>query len=92
MTDRIDTALSALRTALPEANLAGLERGVWAQIDRQKADAFRGRGLQVQFAATCAALLVGLLVSQFVGTVARPLMSEVAVLSDDSFLSSTLGS
>ena len=87
MTDRIDHMLKLLRATPAEEPLDRLESAVWARIDKQsRGDVFGGRTLQVQFAVTCGALLLGLAVAELAssGLMPRPLNSELIVLSDDS--------
>jgi hypothetical protein len=87
MTDRIDALLHRLKSAPVDRDLSGLEAQVWKQIDgTRSADLFGGRALQVQLAVSCGALLLGLAIAQFAGyaPMARPLNSEMVVLSDDS--------
>jgi hypothetical protein len=87
MTDRIDALLSRLKSAPPDHDLNRLEAAVWSRIDGQsRGDLFGGRTLQVQFAVSCAALLLGLAIARFSGYdfMPMPLNSELVVLSDDS--------
>lgn len=85
MTHRVDEMLGRLKALPRDHELDRLESAVFAKIDAQS-DGFAGRGLQVQLAVTCGALLLGLAVAQFAGTemMAMPLHSETIVLSDDS--------
>jgi hypothetical protein len=87
MADRIDALLDRLKAAPADQDLCGLERAVYARIQREsRADIFGGRILQVQLAVTCGALLLGLAIAQLAGygPMPRPLNSELVVLSDDS--------
>ena len=87
MTDRIDAGLDRLKSAPVDCDLSRLESAVWRRIDgRRGNDVFGWRTLQVQFAVSCAALLVGLAIAQLAGEgpMARALNSEMVVLSDDS--------
>ena|ERR1051325_1966660 len=89
MTDRIEALLSRLKSAPLDHNLARLEADVWGRIDRRsRGDVFGGRGLQVQLAVSCGALLLGLAIAHFAGYgfMPQPLNSELVVLSDDSAL------
>ena len=85
MTHRVDEMLGQLKALPRDHELDRLESAVFAKIDGQS-DGFAGRGLQVQLAVTCGALLLGLAVAQFAGAemMAVPLHSETIVLSDDS--------
>jgi hypothetical protein len=87
MPDRIDRLLARLRGAPSNDDLSALERAVWTQIERE-ADGFRGRSVQVQIAAACGALLLGLAMAQIIGFPPMPqrLSSERVVLSDDASL------
>ena len=83
MTDPIEKGLSTLRVAPLDCNLDDLESSVWARVEaRARADVFRGKTIQVQLAATCAALIMGLVMAEWVGHDAAPVVSEMAVLSD----------
>jgi len=87
MADRIDAGLNRLKSAPVDRDLSRLESQVWRRIDgTRSSDLFGGRTLQVQFAVSCAALLLGLAIAQLVGQgpMARVLSSEMVVLSDDS--------
>ncbi len=83
----IDRLLNQLKAAPPDCNLDRLEWAVWGRIaTRRQSDVFGGKTWQVQLAVSCGALILGLLVAQFVGTsmMPMPLNSESVVLSDDS--------
>jgi hypothetical protein len=87
MTDRIEEMLRRLRAASAERSLDHLESAVWARIEKQsRSDLFGGRSLQVQFAVSCVALLLGVLIARWAGVpmMSEPLNSEIVVLSDDS--------
>jgi hypothetical protein len=87
MTDRIDELLNRLKSAPADRDLSRLEAAVWSRVDRRsRSDVFGGRGLQVQLAVSCGALLLGLAIAHFAGYgfMPRPLNSELVVLSDDS--------
>jgi hypothetical protein len=87
MADRINAGLDRLKSAPLDCDLSRLEADVWRRIDGTRtADLFGGRTLQIQFAVSCAALLVGLAIAQLAGEspMARALNSEMVVLSDDS--------
>jgi hypothetical protein len=87
MTERLDALLNRLKSAPPDHDLARLEGAVLSRIGREgRGDVFGGRTLQVQFAVTCGALLLGLAVAELAGSglMPRPLNSELIVLSDDS--------
>ena len=86
MADRIDAGLDRLKSAPLDCDLSRLESEVWRRIDgTRSADLFGGRTLQVQFAVSCAALLLGLAIAQLAGEgpMARTPNSEMVVLSDD---------
>ena len=86
MTERLDVLLNRLKTAPADYDLARLEGTVLNRIAREgRGDVFGGRTLQVQFAVTCGALLLGLAVAELTGAglMPRPLNSELIVLSDD---------
>ena len=85
MTHKVDEMLGRLKALPRDHELDRLESAVFSRIDAQ-GDGFAGKGLQVQLAVTCGALLLGLAVAQFAGieTMAMPLHSETIVLSDDS--------
>src|ERR1700733_3922357 len=81
MADRLHAGLNRLQSAPSR-----LESEVWRRIDGTRStDLFSGRTLQVQFAVSCAALLLGLAIAQLAGEgpMARVLSSETVVLSDD---------
>ena len=84
MTHNVDQMLGRLKALPRDHELDQLESAVFSRIEAQ--DAFAGKGLQVQMAVTCGALLLGLAVAQFasIGQVTMPLNSETIVLSDDS--------
>jgi hypothetical protein len=88
MTDPVETGLNRLRIAArSDCDLGGLETAVWDRVEaRARSDIFRGKTLQIQLAVTCAALIVGLLMAEFVDSRAPMFQSETAVLSDDSGL------
>jgi hypothetical protein len=86
MTERLDALLNRLKSAPADHDLTRLEATVLSRIGRERrGDVFGGRTLQVQFAVTCGALLLGLAVAEFAGAglMPRPLNSELIVLSDD---------
>jgi hypothetical protein len=85
MNDRINKLLESLAAQGPDHDLSRLEANVWARIEKRR-DAFDGRALTVQLAATCGALLMGLAIAQLAGAsvMPQPLSSELIVLSDDS--------
>jgi len=86
MTERLDALLNRLKSAPADHDLARLEATVLSRIGRERrGDVFGGRTLQVQFAVTCGALLLGLAVAELAGAglMPRPLNSELIVLSDD---------
>ena len=86
MTERLDALLNRLKSAPADHDLARLEATVLSRIGRERrGDVFGGRTLQVQFAVTCGALLLGLAVAELAGAglMPRPLDSELIVLSDD---------
>ena len=86
MADRLDAGLNRLKSAPSDCDLSRLESEVWRRIDGTRStDLFSGRTLQVQFAVSCAALLLGLAIAQLAGEgpMARVLSSEMVVLSDD---------
>jgi hypothetical protein len=85
MTERINKLLDGLAARGPDRDLSRLESAVWERIDRRR-DAFGGRALPIQIAATCGALLMGLAIAQMAGSaiMPQPLSSELIVLSDDS--------
>jgi hypothetical protein len=86
MTERLDALLNRLKSAPADHDLARLEANVLSRIGRERrGDVFGGRTLQVQFAVTCGALLLGLAVAELAGAglMPRPLNSELIVLSDD---------
>ncbi len=83
MIDPVEKGLSKLRAAPFDCDLDHLESSVWARVEAQaRADVFRGKTMQVQLAATCAALIMGLVMAEWVGRDAAPVVSEMAVLSD----------
>jgi hypothetical protein len=87
MIERLDALLHELKSAPADHDLARLEGTVLTRIGREsRGDVFGGRTLQVHLAVTCGALLLGLAVAQVAGSglMARPLNSELIVLSDDS--------
>ncbi len=87
MTERLVALLNRLKSAPADHDLARLEASVLNRIGRQsRGDVFGGRTLQVQFAVSCGALLLGLAVAELAGSglMPRPLNSELIVLSDDS--------
>jgi len=85
MTHNVDQMLGRLKALPRDHELDRLESAVFAKIEAQR-DGFAGKGLQVQLAVTCGALLLGLAIAQFTSTemMAMPLHSETVVLSDDS--------
>lgn len=86
MTDHIDALLNRLKGTPLDRDLSQLESGVWERIDGSRgSNLFGGRTLQVQFAISCGALLLGLAIAQIAGSdlMPRPLSSEMVVLSDD---------
>jgi len=86
MTERLDALLNRLKSAPADHDLARLEATVLSRIGRERrGDVFGGRTLQVQFAVSCGALLLGLAVAELAGAglMPRPLNSELIVLSDD---------
>ena len=87
MTDPVDAGLSKLRAAAPDCNLDRLESAVWSRVDGQaRSDVFRGMTFQVQLAVSCGALILGLMMAEFVEGRMQTMQSETAVLSDDSGL------
>jgi hypothetical protein len=85
MSDHINKLLDRLAAQGPDHDLSRLEAAVWERIEKRR-DAFGGRALTVQVAATCGALLMGLAIAQLAGSsiMPQPLSSELIVLSDDS--------
>jgi hypothetical protein len=86
MIDRIDALLNRLKATVPDRDLNRVESAVWSRIESEKrGDLFGGKTLQIQIFVTCGALLVGLVIAQFVGEMPMPvpLNSEIVVLSDD---------
>src|SRR5258708_13588539 len=86
MTERLDALLNRLKSAPLDHDLARLEASVLNRIGRQsRGDVFGGRTLQVQFAVTCGALLLGLAVAELAGSglLPRPLNSHLIALSHD---------
>ena len=85
MKDRINELLENVASRGPDRDLSRLEAAVWARIDKRR-DAFWGRALPIQIAATCGALLMGLATAQMAQSaiMPQPLSSELIVLSDDS--------
>ena len=85
MSDQINELLERLAARQPDRDLSRLEAAVWERIDKRR-DAFGGRALTIQLAATCGALLMGLAIAQmaYSGVMPRTLSSELIVLSDDS--------
>ena len=84
MTERLDALLNRLKSLPADHDLARLEASVLRRIGREsRGDVFRT--LQVQFAVSCGALLLGLAVAELAGAglMPRPLNSELIVLSDD---------
>lgn len=89
MPDRIDSLLRELAQTGLDCDLSGMERAVWARVDREgRADAFAWRSFSIQIAAACGALLLGFAISHMTGfsPMPRQLTSELVVLSDDAGL------
>src|SRR5258708_38471222 len=89
MTEQLDALLNRLKSAPADHDLARLEATVLNRIGRQsRGDVFGGRTLQVQFAVTCGALLLGLAVAELAGSglIPRPLNSGLIVPPDDRSL------
>jgi len=85
MNDRITELLESLAARGADRDLSRLEGAVWQRIG-QRRDAFGGRALSIQIAATCGALLMGLAIARMAESaiMPMPLSSELIVLSDDS--------
>ena len=88
--DPVDFGLDRLRRAKLDRDLDGVEAAIVGRVEQNASDVFRGRGLQIQLAVSCGALLIGLAVAQAMGGSPPGVRSETVVLSDDSGLAPSI--